>query len=369
MVGVFAWEVFDRSRGPRPDVSRPVLGLALLAGAVAFMALLTAAYRTNARALLRPALITTEICIAATLLFLDTLVYGSAHSQALPTIWPVAVIFTVALAAGGRAAVTTGLGLGLVRYAGWLLYPTDDPSPVGTSSSWNMSRVASAVLFAVAGWVAGYLLDQQERSDRAISAFRAREEVARTLHDGVLQTAAVIQRRSDDQALVDLARTQEHELREFLFGARTSDQGIAAALRAAARRAEQRYGISVQVVCAPDLPPGDDRAIEMIGGAVGEALTNAAKHGDAGRVTIYAEPGDDDLVFVSIKDNGAGFDVGTATMGEGIKRSIHGRVTEAGGRAEVDARPGRGVEVRLWVPIAGGHNERRGPTQEGTNVS
>ncbi len=382
MIGVFVWEIFDRARTARTDVAHPLLGLALLAGTAVYLALLTVAYHRDARALLRPVLVTTELGVTATLLFLDTFVYGSTHSQALPTIWPVAVIFSVALAAGGRAAVAAGFGLGLVRYAGWLLFPTDDFGPVDTPSAWSMSRIASTVLFAVAGWVAGYLLDQQERSDRAISAFRAREEVARTLHDGVLQTLAVIQRRSDDQALVDLARSQEHELREFLFGARTSDQDIAAALRAAARRAEQRYGLSVQVICAPDLPPGDERAIEAIGGAAGEALTNAAKHGDAHRVTVYAEPGDDDdIVFVSIKDDGIGFDVASVTMGEGIKRSIRGRITDVGGRVELDGRPGRGTEVRLWVPLSGRHSERRHPTragsqdgsrersQEGTNAS
>lgn len=369
MIGVFAWEIFDRSRTERPNVMQPFLGLVLLVGTVAFMALLTAAYHRDARTLLRPALITTELSLAAALLFLDAFVYGSTHSQALPTIWPVAVIFSVALAAGGRAAVIAGLGLGLARYVGWLAFPTDDLGPIEAASPWSMSRIASTVLFAVAGWVAGYLLDQQERSDRAISAFRAREEVARTLHDGVLQTLAVIQRRSDDQTLVDLARSQEHELREFLFGAKSSDQNIAAALRAAARRAEQRYGLIVEVICAPDLPDGGERVIGAIGGATGEALTNAAKHAGADRVTVYAEPGDDDLVFVSIKDNGSGFDVDSVTMGEGIKRSIQGRIAELGGRVEVDGRPGRGTEVRLWVPLAHRLTERRGPAQEGTIAS
>ena len=181
MIGVFAWEIFDRSRTERPNVMQPFLGLVLLVGTVAFMSLLTAAYHRDARTLLRPALITTELSLAAALLFLDAFVYGSTHSQALPTIWPVAVIFSVALAAGGRAAVIAGFGLGLARYVGWLVFPTDDLGPIEAASPWSMSRIASTVLFAVAGWVAGYLLDQQERSDRAISAFRAREEVARTV--------------------------------------------------------------------------------------------------------------------------------------------------------------------------------------------
>ncbi|MEZ5229648.1 MAG: hypothetical protein R2710_24190 [Acidimicrobiales bacterium] len=145
--------------------------------------------------------------------------YGATHSQALPTIWPLGVIFTVAIAAGTRPAVITGIGLGLSRYAGWLLSIPDD------ESAWSMTRIASTVLFAVGGWVAGYLINQQAEADRSISAFRAREEVARTLHDGVLQTLAVIQRRSDDSELVELARSQELELRQYLFDGTASFHG------------------------------------------------------------------------------------------------------------------------------------------------
>ena len=36
-----------------------------------------------------------------------------------------------------------------------------------------------------------------------------------------------------------------------------------------------------------------------------------------------------------------------------------GRITDVGGRVELDARPGRGTEVRLWVPLRGRHSERR----------
>ena len=94
-----------------------------------------------------------------------------------------------------------------------------------------------------------------------------------------------------------------------------------------------------------------DLAARVVGfaGAVAEALTNASKHGRAGRATVYAEPGDDDAAFVSVKDDGSGFDPATIARGQGLHGSITGRITDAGGRVEIDGRPGRGTEVRIWL--------------------
>src|SRR5438132_215838 len=79
------------------------------------------------------------------------------------------------------------------------------------------SLVNTAVLYALSGVLAGYLFRLLVRAEREVSAARAREEVARTLHDGVLQTLALVERRAGDEALARLAREQERELREFLF--------------------------------------------------------------------------------------------------------------------------------------------------------
>ena len=82
-------------------------------------------------------------------------------------------------------------------------------------------------------------------------------------------------------------------------------------------------------------------------GAVTEALTNAAKHGRATNVTVFVER-DDDGIFVSVKDDGVGFDPESTDDGVGLARSIRARMREIGGRVEVDSRPGSGAEVRLW---------------------
>ena len=83
---------------------------------------------------------------------------------------------------------------------------------------------------------------------------------------------------------------------------------------------------------------------------MGEALTNAGKHGGAVHVVVYVEEDDDGGLFCSVKDDGAGFDPDAVTEGTGIARSIRARVDEAGGRAEVSSQRGEGAEVRLWLP-------------------
>lgn len=341
--GVYAGEVwFRRSRDDLTDVAHPFVGAAVAAGVIALTLALTVLYRRNPNLLVRPVPVLTEVGFSAAILAADTWIFnGTDHSQSVPSVWVIGAVGAVAIAGGRRAAVITGLGIGAARFLGAL--------PFATVVEATLDALSTIVLLPVAGWVMGYLLGRLTEADRSISTYRAREEVARTLHDGVLQTLAVIQRRSGDEELVTLARGQEQELRAYLFGDSGVEIDLASGLRGAARRAEDRYGLRVQVVIAPDLPTGTESHIQNISGAVGEALTNAAKHGRAVGATVYAEPDDDDGIFVSVKDDGIGFDTDIATEGEGLSRSIRGRLTEIGGRVEVDGRPGRGTEIRMWL--------------------
>lgn len=353
LVSTFVYEVWDRGPNglPIPDkvenrleVQHPAIGFVLLGALFASLVWITWLYFSDPARILTPTTVLSEIALCALLLGLDVWVYGSPeHAQALPSVYPVASIFTVGMAAGSRAAVATGFGFGASRYVG-LVFGFD-------GSNWSLDHVASFVLFVVTALVSAYLLERMVASDKSISTFRAREEVARTLHDGVLQTLAVIQRRSEDSELIKLARTQEHELREYLFSGDETSVDLGASLREAARKAEERYGFRVQVVVAPDLQAGTADRIHALKGAVTEALTNAHKHGKATKVTVYAEPAGQDQweAFVSVKDDGCGFDSENASSGEGLKRSITNRVLEAGGQVEIDGRPGRGAEIKLWL--------------------
>jgi signal transduction histidine kinase len=187
----------------------------------------------------------------------------------------------------------------------------------------------------------------EERSERIRSDERA--EMAAHLHDSVLQTLALIQRRADDpRAVVGLARSQERELRAWLFGrARTrADLDLGDALEATAADVEHRQGVPIETVRVGGDCPLDDRLRALVA-ATQEAIVNAARHSGAPVVAVYEEV-EPDQVTVFVRDRGHGFDPASIpTDRGGIAESITGRMQRNGGVAVIRSRPGHGTEVEL----------------------
>jgi signal transduction histidine kinase len=186
-----------------------------------------------------------------------------------------------------------------------------------------------------------------ERAARAREAERA--DIAAHLHDSVLQTLALIQRRSHDGAeVVRLARAQERDLRGWLYGANDADPTtMAARVAALAAEAEDVHGAVVVVVSVGDRPV-DDRTASLLA-ALREAVVNAARHAES-PVRVYVESGPDG-VEAFVRDRGPGFDLATVPEDRlGVRESIIGRMERHGGSARVRSAPGEGTEVRLLLP-------------------
>lgn len=332
----------------RGELERPEVALVLVAAALLVTVADTVLLRSDPERLLRPAVVGTELVVAVALSVADPIAYADGHSQSLGSAWPLAGILSAGIAGGSLAGAASGVVVGLARLGGDLV----------AGGAWTdgrtLSAVSTIVLYALAGGAAGFAAARLRAAERDIALAEARAEVAATLHDGVLQTLAMVQRRTDDPDLARLAHDQERELRDFLAGREAPPEGLAVALRAAAARYEERYGGRTEVVVADDLPEPSPAVVAALAGAVGEALANAGRHGGAGRVVVYAEPTEGpngrDEVFCSVKDDGPGFDPATTSEGTGITRSIRARLADVGGRTEVDGRRGRGTEVRLWAP-------------------
>jgi signal transduction histidine kinase len=211
--------------------------------------------------------------------------------------------------------------------------------------------VALGLILAPFLWRLGRNL-ATERAERIRS--EERTELAAHLHDSVLQTLTLMQKRADDpREVAALARRQERELRDWLAGDgnRSADRSFAAALRSAAESTEDDHRIAVEVVVVGDCEL-EERG-EAVLGATREALVNAAKHAaEPGPIRVYAEVGDEQIeVFVS--DRGPGFKLADIPRDRrGVRESIVGRMERAGGRAEVRSIPGRGTEVGLAIDRA-----------------
>ena len=330
----------------RGALDRSWLALVLAGLALAVTVVDTVLLRSDPDRLLTPLVIGVELAVAVGVGVADGLAFDGTQSQAFGTVWPLAGVLAAGMAGGWRVGLAAGAVVGLGGFLGEFLetWRLDGPR-----DQVSLGEVSSGVLFALAGATAGLVVARLEEAEAQISAVRAREEVARTLHDGVLQTLAVVQRRATDPDLAQLARDQELDLRAFLAGTTRPHDGLDAALRHAAARFERLYGGRVEVALVDE--PGDlaPATVTALGGAVAEALTNAGKHGHASHATIYVEALDDGGVFVSVKDDGSGFDPSTTIEGTGITGSIRGRLAEVGGRVEIEGRPGSGTEVRLWA--------------------
>jgi signal transduction histidine kinase len=320
-----------------------------------------------ARLLTRTAL-AIELVIAGALVLADWWVYGrvggiwSSHAQSLGVAWPAASVLSVGVAFGTMAGILAGVGLGIVRLIGQLAFWVDETDAPLRHGDNQLAAAGTIVMYALVGGLAGLITTKLREAEREVAVARAREEVARTLHDGVLQTLAVVQRRTNDPELGALAREQEVELRQYLFGTRSAPAAgnglrrragtadLAAMLRDAAAEAERRQSIRADIVLTDELPPMPIEVAAAIRGAVAESLVNASKHGGAGHAVVFVEHDPTDGIFCSIKDDGIGFDATERPEGIGLTRSIRGRIDEVGGTVEVDGRPGRGTEIRIRVP-------------------
>ena len=246
----------------------------------------------------------------------------------------------------------TGLGIALVVAAALVFLQATGVLAAARDVALVAFVVAVALGVIFAPWIVRLARSlSAERSARIRSQERA--EVAAHLHDSVLQTLALVQRRSDDpKEVAALARRQERELRAWLSGRteRGSADHVAAALEQAAAEVEEAHGAQIDVVAVGDREL-DERG-EALVAAAREAMVNAAKFAGGAPVSVFLEA-DGERLHAFVRDRGPGFEPGAVPADRrGVRESIVGRMARHGGRATVVSSPGEGTEVELEVPAS-----------------
>jgi len=204
----------------------------------------------------------------------------------------------------------------------------------------------------------------------ALRVVAERERIGRDLHDSVIQGLYAISLSLEDLdtvvaedpdevlARVDRAIDGIHraiaDIREFILGLRPGLSGddLGHGLQALADELRLTSAIDVEVEIAADAdlerlgPAANGELLHL----VREACSNIARHSRATRVRmiVVTRPGEQ---VIEVADNGVGFDpTADAPARHHGLRNLRERAIAAGGRLEIDSRPGAGTRVIVHLP-------------------
>lgn len=230
-------------------------------------------------------------------------------------------------------------------------------------------RTVGSIQFVVIGLIAGWAFDSlREREALRVEAERKlaveqqdaarqdeRANLARRLHDSVLQTLNVIRMHADDPGQVRyLARRQERELRRTIDAYRSPyTVSFRAELLGVRDDVEDLCRVEVDAVIRDDAESTPSLTAAV--GAAREAMINAAKHSGAIQIHLYSEIADG-KARVNVRDRGKGFATTeiavnpTAQSNSLMANSLIGRVAAVGGTVVIESAVGKGTDVTITVP-------------------
>jgi signal transduction histidine kinase/ActR/RegA family two-component response regulator len=224
-------------------------------------------------------------------------------------------------------------------------------------------------------------------SQLTLAEQNAREQLARTLHDGLQQllfTASMTldQAKAAPQAEhLGLLKSARADIDEAMKAARTLSMdlfppmlhisGLPAALEWLVKRTQEHYRVVVNVIADPRANPQESDVRILMFEAVRELLFNAVKHAHTDRVDVTLEIGPTDTIRIHVNDEGVGFDP-TVTLDHRNQQhvglglfSIQERLALIGGRLDIQSAPGKGARFSLTVSqnnlphVRTGHAELR----------
>jgi signal transduction histidine kinase len=208
---------------------------------------------------------------------------------------------------------------------------------------------------------------------RRLGLMEERERIAKELHDGIIQSlfavgmglqgTALMAGSSETAARLDGAVAELdrviRDLRNYIFGLRPgilADRQLDEALRALGEETQARSRANVQVrvdsALAAALSPQSHEIVQL----TREALSNVARHSQAGNVQVALEPVGPNAVL-TIEDDGVGFDPRKDSSGNGL-RNMRERASALGGALAITSAAGKGTRLRIRFPARSNRADR-----------
>ncbi|MFD9431944.1 HAMP domain-containing sensor histidine kinase [Streptomyces sp. NPDC060002] len=206
--------------------------------------------------------------------------------------------------------------------------------------------------------------ERASSSARVLLAQEAeRRRIAQELHDEVGQSMTAIllsleraADEADDPLRGELRQVQEitrgslDEVRRLARRLRPGvleDLGLISALTSLTTEFSTHVGLRVGRRFDTGLPPLDQQTELVLYRVAQEALTNAARHAEAGQIEVSLRH-TGEAVVLAVVDDGRG--TGVAREGAGI-RGMRERALLIGATLDVTSQPKAGTQVRLTVPL------------------
>jgi signal transduction histidine kinase len=294
-------------------------------------------------------LVVTILCMYATLLA-QPLADIRGGASVLTSVWAAGPVIALGISRGRDGGL---LGAAAVSLALLSLRGVDNASQM----------LGNVQLLLVSGLVVGYAATTMRRANARLreaiaaeSAAAERLRLGRSIHDGVLQVLAQVQRRGtaiggEATELAALAAEQEVALRTLMASRPpTGDRGRIDLCMLLIPLATTRVDV---VVPAEQVLLPTATATELVA-VVKEALSNVDKHaGPNARSWVVVEDLGAD-VLLSVRDDGTGttpdrFEQAGSDGHLGVSQSIRGRITDLGGTVSVRTAPGEGTEWEMKV--------------------
>lgn len=208
------------------------------------------------------------------------------------------------------------------------------------------------------------IAEQQRLRFKAVLEAEEKERVriARELHDslGQMLSAAKMNMSAMDtyneedsklinnaQKLVDDAVKEVRTISHNLMPASLMDKGIITALNELANKINDTGLLHIELMINSSEERLDSSLEIAIYRIVQEVINNMIKHSKANKVEVLLDY-NSDKIYMSIKDNGVGFDTEKIEQSSGIGwKNIFSRVYMMNGDVQVNSQPGRGTLVNI----------------------
>ncbi len=327
-------------------------------------------------------LLTADLAVAFACLFATAAAATPFYLTQAPPLsgyWFAGAALAASVIWGRRGAATVALLYGIC----------DITLRVVMGAAVTAATARGVVLLLLAGLAVGYMArvagQAEERFARAVALearIREREQLARSIHDSVLQVLSLVGRRGAEAGgeaaeLGRMAGEQEVRLRALVADGLPSEApadgegaagrrpghtdaggpGAAVAggsvdLRELVRRTESVH-VSVSAPATPVTLPA--HTAEELAAAVLAALDNVRRHCPRGTRAWVLVEDEEDAVTVSVRDEGPGIPPGRLEAARsdgrlGVAQSVRGRLRDLGGTVEYVSVPGQGTEVEMRVP-------------------